>query len=189
MTTRKTIALTRRTFVGKVMSLLFNMLSRLVIILMIISDTIIVISSVLRFKLAFFFYSPLGTASVVSHKFWYVVLPLFFVQRYFFSFSASLTHSSEACCSTYTYLWTSHVFSCYWFPVSDHCGPLDCKDIKPVSPKGNLPWIFTGRTNVEAEALKLWLTDVKSWLTGTDPDAGKDWRQKEKGATEDEMAR
>ena len=133
--------------------------------------------------------SPLGTASVASHKFWYVVLPLFFVQRYFFSFSASLTHSSEACCSTYTYLWTSHVFSCYWFPVSDHCGPLNCKDIKPVSPKGNLPWIFTGRTNVEAEALKLWLTDVKSWLTGTDPDAGKDWRQKEKGATEDEMAR
>ena len=132
---------------------------------------------------------PLGTASVASHKFWYVVSSLFFVQRYFLSFSASLTHSSEACCSTYTYLWTSCVFSCYWFPVSDHRDPLDCKDIKPVSPKGNQPWIFIGRINVEAEVLKLWLPDMKSWLAGTDPDAGKDRRQREKGAAEDEMAR
>ena len=63
--------------------------------------------------------------------------------------------------------------------------PLDCKDIKPVHPKGNQPWIFIGRTDVEAEAPILWPPDAKSWLIGKDPDAGKDWRQKEKGMTED----
>ena len=62
--------------------------------------------------------------------------------------------------------------------------PLDCK-IKPVNPKGNQSWIRTGRT--DAEAPILWPPDVKSQLTGKDPDAGKDWRQEEKGATEDEM--
>ena len=63
--------------------------------------------------------------------------------------------------------------------------PLDCK-IKPVKPKGNQSWIFIGRTDAEAEALILWPPDAKSWLTGKDPDAGKDWRG-EKGMTEDEM--
>ena len=65
--------------------------------------------------------------------------------------------------------------------------PLDCKEIKPVNPKGNQPWIFTGRTDPEAEAPILWPPDVKNWLTGKDPDAGKGWRQEEKGMTEDEM--
>ena len=65
--------------------------------------------------------------------------------------------------------------------------PLDCKEIKPVNPKGNQPWIFIGRTNAEAEVPILWLPDVKSQLTGKDPDAGKDWRQEEKGTTENEM--
>ena len=65
--------------------------------------------------------------------------------------------------------------------------PLTSKEIKPVNPKGNQPWIFTGRTDGEAEALLLWPPDVKSWLIGKDPDAGKDWRQEEKGMTEDEM--
>ena len=65
--------------------------------------------------------------------------------------------------------------------------PLDCKEIKPVHPKGNQPWIFIGRTDAETEAPKLWLSDVKSQLTGKDPDARKDWGQEEKGATEDEM--
>ena len=64
---------------------------------------------------------------------------------------------------------------------------LDCKEIKSVSPKGNQPWIFIRRSDAEAEASILWSPDVKSWLTGKDPDAGKDWRQKEKKATEDEM--
>ena len=65
--------------------------------------------------------------------------------------------------------------------------PLDCKEIKPVSPKGNQPWMFIGRTDAEAEAPIVWLPDVKSWLNGKNFDAGKDWGQEEKGATEDEM--
>ena len=67
--------------------------------------------------------------------------------------------------------------------------PLDSKEIKPVNPKGNQPWIFIGRTDAEAEAPILWPPDVKSRLIGKDPDAGKDWRQKEKRAAEDEMVR
>ena len=64
--------------------------------------------------------------------------------------------------------------------------PLDCKEIKPVNPNGNQSWIFIGRTDVEAEAPILWSPDVKSWLIRKDLDAGKDWRQEEKGMTEDE---
>ena len=63
--------------------------------------------------------------------------------------------------------------------------PLDSKQIKPVNPKGNHPWLFIGRT--DAEALILWLPNAKSQLTGKYPDAGKDWRVEGKGATEDEM--
>ena len=59
--------------------------------------------------------------------------------------------------------------------------PLDCKKIKPVNSKGNQPWIFIGRTDAKAEAQILWPPDVKKWLTGRDPDAGKDWGQEEKG--------
>ena len=64
---------------------------------------------------------------------------------------------------------------------------LDYKKIKPVNPKGNPPWIFIERTDAEAEAPILWPPDVKSWLIRKDPDAGKDWRQEEKGTTENEM--
>ena len=64
--------------------------------------------------------------------------------------------------------------------------PLDCKEIQPVHPKGNQPWIFTGRADAEVETPVLWPPDVKNCLIGKDPDAGKDGRQ-EKGATEDEM--
>ena len=66
--------------------------------------------------------------------------------------------------------------------------PLDSKEIKPVNPKGNEPWIFTGSTDAEAEPPILWPPHAKSWLIGKDSDAGKDWRQEEKGTTEDEMA-
>ena len=62
-----------------------------------------------------------------------------------------------------------------------------CKEIKPVNPNRNQPWVFIGRTDAEAEAPILWPPDVKSWLTGKDPNAGKDWRRKEKGVAEDEM--
>ena len=67
--------------------------------------------------------------------------------------------------------------------------PLDSKEIKPVNPKGNHPRIFTERTDAKAEAPMFWLPDAKSWLTGKDPDAGKDWRQKEKEVAGDKMIR
>ena len=65
--------------------------------------------------------------------------------------------------------------------------PLGNKEIKLVTPKGNQPWIFFGRTDAEAETPVLWPADVNNWLIGKDPDAGKDWRQEEKWTTEDEM--
>ena len=65
--------------------------------------------------------------------------------------------------------------------------PLNYKEIKLVNPKENQSWIFIGRTDAKAEAPILWSPDAKHWLIGNDPDAGKDWRQEEKGTTEDEM--
>ena len=65
--------------------------------------------------------------------------------------------------------------------------PLDCKEIQPVNPKGNQSWIFIGRTYAAVEAPIVWPPDAKNWFIGKDPDAGKDWRQEEKGMTEDEM--
>ena len=78
---------------------------------------------------------------------------------------------------------------CFWTVVLEKIleSPLDCKEIQPVNTKGNQSWIFIGRTDVEAEVPILWPSDGMSWLTGKDPDAGKDWRQEEKGTTEDEM--
>ena len=77
----------------------------------------------------------------------------------------------------------------FWTAVLEKTleSPLDCKEIKPVNLKGNQSWIFIGRTYAEAEAPILWPPDTKKWLIGKDPDAGKDWRQEEKGMTEDEM--
>ena len=66
-------------------------------------------------------------------------------------------------------------------------GPLDGKEIQPVHPKRNQSRLFIGRTDVEAETPILWPPDAKNRLIGKDPDAGKDWRQEEKGMTEDEM--
>ena len=76
---------------------------------------------------------------------------------------------------------------CEYSAGEDFKSPLDSKEITPVNPKGNQPWIFIGRTGAETEAPILWPPDEKSWLIGKDPDAGKDWRQEEKGTTEDEM--
>ena len=78
---------------------------------------------------------------------------------------------------------------CFWTVVFEKTleSPLDCKKIQPVHPKGNQSWIFTGRTDVEAETPILWPPDVKNWLIGKDPDAGGNWRQEGKGTTEDEM--
>ena len=77
---------------------------------------------------------------------------------------------------------------CFWTVVLEKTleSPLDCKEIKPVHPKGNQSWIFIGRTDAGVEAPILRPLDAKNWFIGKDPDAGKDWR-KEKGMTEDEM--
>ena len=78
---------------------------------------------------------------------------------------------------------------CFWSVVLKNNleSLLDSKEIKPVNPKGNQPWIFIGRTDAEAEASVLWPPDMKSWLIGKDFDAGKDPEQEEKEVTEDEM--
>ena len=78
---------------------------------------------------------------------------------------------------------------CFWTVMLEKTleSPLDCKEIQPVHPKGNQSWIFIGRIDAEAETPILWPPDAKNWLTGKDPDAGKDWRQEEKGTIEDEM--
>ena len=78
---------------------------------------------------------------------------------------------------------------CFWTVVVEETleSPLDCKEIQPVHPKGYQSWIFIEMTDVEAETPILWPPDMKSWLIGKDPDAGKDWRREEKGMTEDEM--
>ena len=78
---------------------------------------------------------------------------------------------------------------CFWTVVLEKTleSPLDCKEIQLVNPKGNQSWLFIGRTDAEAEAPILWPPDVKNWPIGKDPDAGKDWRQEEKGTTENEM--
>jgi len=78
---------------------------------------------------------------------------------------------------------------CFWTVVLEKTleSPLDCKEIQPVCSKGNQSWIFIGKTDAEGETPILWPPDVKNWLTGKDPDAGQDWRQEEKGTTEDEM--
>ena len=78
---------------------------------------------------------------------------------------------------------------CYWPVVLEKTleSPLDSKEIQPVNPKGNQPWIVFGRNNAQAEAWILWPPGAKSWLIEKDPDEGKDWRKEEKGVTEDEM--
>ena len=78
---------------------------------------------------------------------------------------------------------------CFWTVVLEKTleSPLDCKGIQPIYPKENQSWIFIGRTDAEAETPILWPPDAKNWLIGKDPDARKDWRQEEKGMTENEM--
>ena len=80
---------------------------------------------------------------------------------------------------------------CFWTVVLEKTleSRLDCKEIQQVSPQGNQSWIFVGRTDAEAETPILCPPDAKNWFSGKDPDAGKDWRQEEKGTTKDVMAR
>ena len=78
---------------------------------------------------------------------------------------------------------------CFWTVVLEKTleSPLDCKEIQPVHPKGDQSWVFIGRNDAEAETPIVWPPHAKSWLTGKDPDAGRDWGQEEKGTTEDEI--
>ena len=90
--------------------------------------------------------------------------------------------SSHVCELDYKESWMMKNW-CFWTVVLEKTleNPLDCKEIQPVHPKGNQSWIFTGRTDAEAETPILWPLDVKNWLIGKDSDAGKDWSQEEKG--------
>ena len=98
--------------------------------------------------------------------------------------------------SSYVWMWElDHKESwalknwCFWTVMLEKTleSPLDCKEIQPVSPKGNQSWIFIGRTDAEAEAPIFWAPDVKNWLSGKDSNVGKDWREEEKGTIGDEM--
>ena len=98
--------------------------------------------------------------------------------------------------SSHVWMWELHYKEswgpknwCFWTVVLEKTleSSLDCKEIQPVHPEGNQSWIFIGQIDAEAEAPILWSPDLKNWLLGKDPDAGKDWGQEEKGTTEDEM--
>ena len=117
-------------------------------------------------------------------------------QRHYF---ANKGPSGQSCgfSSSHTWMWKLDCEEswvpknrCFWTVVLEKTleSPLDCKEIKPVNPKGDQSWIFIGRTDAEAEAPILWSLDAKNWLIWKDPEAGKDWRQEEKGMTEYEMA-
>ena len=116
-------------------------------------------------------------------------------QRHYF---AKKCLSSKSCgsASSHVRMWVSDYREsrawkngCFWTVVLQKTleSPLDCKEIQPVHSKGNQSWIFIGRTDAEAETPILWPPDAKNWLIWKDPDAGKDWRQEEKGITKDEI--
>ena len=116
-------------------------------------------------------------------------------QRHYF---ANKAPSSQSCGFSSSHVWMWELDHKESWASEDRCfrtvvlektleSPLDCKEIQPVHPKGNQSWTFIGRTDAEAETPILWPPDVKKWLTGKDHDAGKDWRQEEKGMAEDEM--
>ena len=116
-------------------------------------------------------------------------------QRHYFAYK-SPSGQSYGFSSNHVWMWELDLKDC-WAP-KNRCfwtvvfkktleSPLDFKEIQPVHPKGDQSWIFIGKTDVEAETPILWPPDVKSWLIWKDPDAGKDWRQEEKGMTEDEL--
>ena len=107
-------------------------------------------------------------------------------------FQRSLSEFSTVYCDPHSQrLWCIYIIDAFelWFVVLEKTveSPLDSNEIKPVNPKGNQPWLFIGRINAEAEPPILWPPNVKSWIIGKDPDAGKDWDQEAKWMTEDEM--
>ena len=115
-------------------------------------------------------------------------------QRHYFA-NTGPSNQSSSFSSSHLWMWElDHKESwvpksyCFWSVLLQKTpeNHLACKEIKLVNPKGNQVWIVIGRTDAKAEAPRLWSPDVKNWLIGKDPDAGKDWRQ-EKGTTEEEM--
>ena len=115
-------------------------------------------------------------------------------QRYYFA-NKGLSSQSYGFSSSHAWIWEFDYKEswapknlCFWTVVLEKTleGPLVCKEIQPVHPKGNRSWIFIGRIDAKAETPILSASDVKNWLIWKDPDAGKDWRQEEKGMTEDE---
>ena len=116
-------------------------------------------------------------------------------QRYYFA-NKGLSSQSNGFSSSHVWMWEMDCKES-WVPKNWYLwtvvlgktleSPLDCKEIQPVHPKGNQSWIFIGRTDAEAEGPILWPPDAKSWLIRKYSDAGKDWRQEEKGVAEDEM--
>ena len=128
---------------------------------------------------------PGGLPSMGSHR-----------VRHYWSDLAAATVKAMVFSSSHVWMWELDCTEswapknwCFWTVVLEKTleSPLDCKEIQPVHPKGDQSWIFIGTTDVEAETPVLWLSDVKNWLIGKDPDAEKDWRREEKGMTEDEM--
>ena len=118
-------------------------------------------------------------------------------QRHYFA-NKGLSSQSYGFSSNYVWMWdTDHKAECqridtfFWTVLLEKTleSPLDCKEIQPVHFKGDQSRVFTGRIDAKAETPVLWPPHVKSWLTGKDPAAGRDWGQEEKGTTEDEIAR
>ena len=116
-------------------------------------------------------------------------------QRHYFA-NKGLSSQSYGFSSSHVWMWELDYIEgwalknwCFWTVVLEKTleSPLDCKEIQPVHPKENQSWIFIGRTDAKAETPILWPSDVKNWLSGKDPDAGKVWMWTEKGMTEDEM--
>jgi len=116
-------------------------------------------------------------------------------QRHYFANKGSCSQS-YGFSSSHVWMWElDHKESwgpknwCFWTMVLEKTleSPFDCKEIRPVNPKGNQSWIFFGRTDVEAETPILWPRDMKNRLIRKHPDGGRDWRQKEQGTTKDEM--
>ena len=116
-------------------------------------------------------------------------------QRHYFT-NRGPSSQSYGFSSSHVWMWELHYKEswvlknwCFWIVVLEKTpeSHLDCKEIQPVHSKGNQSLIFIGMTGVEAESPILWPPDGKNWLIWKDPDAGKDWRQEQKGTTEDEM--
>ena len=116
-------------------------------------------------------------------------------QRHYFS-NKSPSSQSSGFSSSHIWMWELYYKEswvlknwCFWTVVLEKTleGPLDCKEIKPVNPRGNQSWIVIGRTDAEAETPILWPPKMKNWVIRKDLDAGKDWRQEERETTEDEM--